>query len=452
MEAGSSYRLLEYEKQVADVLKAHSAVDKVVAISSYSEYRKGQNLVVLKPYSQRAPAKQVIKELNSQLSQIIGIQSFIRNVPLIDLAVGEESRGDYQIAMQSMFPEKIYPSAEKMLAAMQNDPLFEAVSTDLEIHSPQINVTILRDKASSLGITAADIENAFNFSYSYNYVTRIETAIDQYNIILELYDKYQMDSDIFNYLWMRSSISNDLIPMGAVAKWEEKMAASSINHIDQFPSATIDFNLAEGATLEQALARLEEYKKQFVDPTTLYMPIGAIQTYQESVKYAGFLIFLALFAIYIILGMLYESFVHPLTILSTLPPATLGGMLTLWIFGLPLSMYAFLGIILLIGIVKKNGIMMIDFALDNVRTQGMQPREAIYDAALKRFRPIMMTTFAAIFGALPIALGFGASAAARRPLGLVIIGGLCLSQLITLFITPSLYLVMEKINKKIPWR
>jgi hydrophobic/amphiphilic exporter-1 (mainly G- bacteria), HAE1 family len=452
MEAGSSYRLLEYEKQVADVLKAHSAVDKVVAISSYSEYRKGQNLVVLKPYSQRAPVKQVIKELNSQLSQIIGIQSFIRNVPLIDLAVGEESRGDYQIAMQSMFPEKIYPSAEKMLAAMQNDPLFEAVSTDLEIHSPQINVTILRDKASSLGITAADIENAFNFSYSYNYVTRIETAIDQYNIILELYDKYQMDSDIFNYLWMRSSISNDLIPMGAVAKWEEKMAASSINHIDQFPSATIDFNLAEGATLEQALARLEEYKKQFVDPTTLYMPIGAIQTYQESVKYAGFLIFLALFAIYIILGMLYESFVHPLTILSTLPPATLGGMLTLWIFGLPLSMYAFLGIILLIGIVKKNGIMMIDFALDNVRTQGMQPREAIYDAALKRFRPIMMTTFAAIFGALPIALGFGASAAARRPLGLVIIGGLCLSQLITLFITPSLYLVMEKINKKIPWR
>lgn len=167
---------------------------------------------------------------------------------------------------------------------------------------------------------------------------------------------------------------------------------------------------------------------------------------------AGFLLFIAIFSIYIILGMLYESFIHPLTVLSTLPPATLGGLLTLWIFDLPLSMYSYLGIILLIGIVKKNGIMMIDFALENIRTKNQEPKEAIYEACLTRFRPIMMTTVAAIFGALPIALGFGASAEARRPLGLVIIGGLCLSQLITLFITPSLYLVLEKINKKIPWR
>ena len=452
MEAGSSIRMRYYEKQVAEVLKAHPAVDKIIAMSSYSEYRKGQNLVTLKPHRDRASIKTVIAELNQKLSHITGIQSFIRNVPLIDLAAGQESRGDYQLALQSMFTDKVYSSAEKLIAAMEKDPLFQAVSSDLEIHSPQINVTIMRDKASSLGITAADIENAFNYSYSYNYVTRIETAVDQYDVILELLDKYQMDTNIFNLLWMRSSISNQLIPMGAVAKWEEAQGNSSVNHIDQFPSATINFNLAAGVTLGQALDRLKDLQAEFVDPIIPVQAIGAIQTFQESIKNAGFLLFVAIFAIYIILGMLYESFVHPVTVLTTLPPATLGGLLTLWIFDLPLSMYSYLGIILLIGIVKKNGIMMIDFALDNIRTKNMTPRKAIYDAALVRFRPIMMTTVAAIFGALPIALGLGASADARRPLGLVIIGGLLLSQLITLFITPSLYLVMEKINKKIPWR
>jgi HAE1 family hydrophobic/amphiphilic exporter-1 len=323
------------------------------------------------------------------------------------------------------------------------------VNSDLEIHSPQINVSILRDKASSLGITAADIENAFNYSFSYNYITRIDTAIDQYNVILELYDKYQKDSSIFNSLWMRSSISNNLIPMGAVAKWQEGLGASSINHID--PSVTVNFNLPSDISLEQALKRLDELKQDRIDPAVLFQPIGAIQTFQDSLKNASFLLLIAIFAIYIILGMLYESFVHPITVLTTLPPATLGGLLTLWLFGLPLSMYSYLGIILLIGIVKKNGIMMVDFALDNIRIKKMEPPEAIYDAAVVRFRPIMMTTMAAIFGALPIALGIGASAEARRPIGLVIIGGLLLSQLITLFITPSLYLVMEKLNKRIPW-
>jgi len=451
-EGGSSIRMQNYEKQVADVLKAHPAIDKIIAMSSYSEYRKGQNLVVLKPHNQRGPIAETINELNESLAQIPGIQSFIRNIPLIDLATGQESRGDYQLAMQSMFADKVYPSAQRLIDAMQKDPLFQGVNSDLEITSPQINVSILRDQAASLGITAADIENAFMYSYSYNYVTRIETAIDQYNVILELFNKYQMDSDIFNFLWMRSSISSDLIPMGAVAKWEEGLGASSVNHIDQFPSVTINFNLAKGTSLEQALGRLQELQNEYVDPIIVVQPIGAIQTYQESLRNGGFLLFLAIFSIYIILGMLYESFIHPITVLSTLPPATLGGLLTLWILGMPLSLYSFLGIILLIGIVKKNGIMMIDFALDNIRTKGMSPREAIYDAALTRFRPIMMTTVAAIFGALPIALGFGASAASRRPLGLVIIGGLCLSQLITLFITPSLYLVMEKANKRIPWR
>lgn len=451
-EGGSSSRMRNYEKQVAEVLKEHPAVDRTIAMSSYSEYRKGQNLVVLKPFHERKPAANIIKELNKSLSKIPGIQVFIRNVPLIDLAIGQESRGDYQVAMQSIYADKVYPAAEKFTSAMQSDPLFQGVNSDLEIQSPQVNVSILRDQAASLGITAADIENAFLFSFSYNYVTRIETAVDQYNVILELFDKYQKGSDIFNYLWMRSAISGQLVPMGAVAKWEEGLGASSINHINQFPSVTVNFNLAKNVTLEQGLGRLQDLQKEYIDPMIVFEPIGAIQTYKESLLNAGFLLFVAVFAIYIILGMLYESFIHPLTVLSTLPPAILGGLLTLWIFDLPLSMYSYLGIILLIGIVQKNGIMMIDFALDNLRTKEMTPRDAIYEAAIVRFRPIMMTTVAAIFGALPIALGIGASADARRPLGLVIIGGLCLSQLITLFITPSLYLVMEKVNRKIPWR
>lgn len=452
IEGGSSSRMQAYTKQVADVIIKNPAVDRLIAISSYSEYRKGQNLVVLKPYDQRKPANDVIAELNASLAKIPGVQSFIRNVPLIDLATGQESRGDYQVAMQSIFPEKVYPAAKKFISAMEKDPLFQGVNSDLEINSPQVNVSIQRDKAASLGITAADIENAFLFGYSYNYVTRIETAVDQYNVILELFDRYQKGMDIFNFLWIRSSISNQLVPMGAVTKWEQGLGASSINHIDQFPSVTANFNLAHGVTLEQGLRRLDELQKEYIDPVIVFQPIGAIQTYQESLLNAGFLLFVAVFAIYIILGMLYESFIHPLTVLSTLPPAILGGLLTLWFFDLPLSMYSYLGIILLIGIVQKNGIMMIDFALDNIRTKEMKPRDAIYEAALVRFRPIMMTTVAAIFGALPIALGMGASADARRPLGMVIIGGLLLSQLITLFITPSLYIVMDRVNSKIPWR
>ena len=448
-EAGSSYNQLNFEKRVSQEILKNPAVESVAAISSYSEYRKGQNLIRLKPTGRRPPIRQVIQELEESLSKIPGIQVFIKNVPLIDLSTGQESRGDYQYVLHSIFPDKVYSSAERLMDRMQKDPDFQGINSDLEVHSPQINVKILRDKASSLGLTATDIENAFLFGYSGNFVTRIETAVDQYQIILELDPQLQQQADTFNQLWMRSSTYGQLVPMSAVADWEEGLGASSINHINQFPSVTISYSLSPTTSLEKALAKLESWKEELVAPGVIVESIGAASTFQESILSARSLLFLAIFAIYIILGMLYESFVHPITILTTLPPATFGGLLTLAIFGLPLTMYSYLGIILLIGIVKKNGIMMVDFAIENRRTKGMSAREAIFDACMVRFRPIMMTTVAAIFGALPIALAIGANASTRQPLGLVIIGGLLLSQLITLFITPILYLMMDEFEEKL---
>ena len=227
-----------------------------------------------------------------------------------------------------------------------------------------------------------------------------------------------------------------------------KLGATSINHIDQFPSVIISFNLAPGIALEVALDRLDQMTKEILSPGVNAETIGAAKTFQESIRSASILLFFSILFIYIVLGILYESFLHPLTILTTLPPATFGGLIVLLILDIPLSLYSFLGIILLIGIVKKNGIMMVDFALENVRLKGMTVREATMDASLARFRPIIMTTVAAIFGVIPIALGFGANASARRPLGLVIIGGLIISQLITLFITPILYLEMERLSER----
>jgi hydrophobic/amphiphilic exporter-1 (mainly G- bacteria), HAE1 family len=447
-EGGSSGRMLSYTNEIIEILKNDPAVDDFVALSSYSEYRKGLNYVHLKPEDQRKPIVDVIQGIYKKLKDVIGVQAFIKNIPLIDLAIGQEARSAYQYALQGIQGDALYRSAGKILEKMRADPLFQGVNSDMEVTTPQVNVNILRDQAAQYGLSATDVENAFNLSYSGGLISLIQTPVDQYNVILELYPELQRSPDTLNEIWLRSPFNAELVPLAAVASWTEGLGATSINHINQFPAVTLSFNLAPNVPLETALDKLNHYAEELVEPGVTAKAVGAAQSFNESIKSSGYLLILTIFSIYIILGILYESFIHPITILTTLPPATFGGLVVLLIFGMPLSMYSFLGIILLIGIVKKNGIMIVDFAIENIRLKGMPAKEAIIDACMVRFRPIMMTTAAAIFGVLPIALGYGTNAAAKRPLGLVIIGGLCISQLITLFLTPVLYLELEKLSER----
>lgn len=442
----SAARMMDYQTQVTEVIRHDPAIDTLVSIAAYPQYRNGIIFMRLKPRSERKPITDVIQGLYKKLIFIPGINTFLKNVPLIDLSVGSQTKGSFQYSLQSVDTQAVYDTTEKFLDKMATYPEFQGVSSDLEIQTPQLNLEILRDQAYTLGISAQQVENALQLAYGGGRVSRIETPVDQYDIILELEPRFQSQATTLSDIYVRSKTTGQLVPLSAVAKWEKGVGPASINHISQFPAATISFNLAPGIPLGVGLDKLNEIAKEILPANVTGSVKGAAETFQESIKNTSFLLVMAVLAIYIILGILYESFIHPLTILSTLPPATFGGLLTLYYFQLPLSLYAYLGIILLIGIVKKNGIMMVDYALENEREQQLSPKESIIQACLVRFRPIMMTTLTSIMGAIPIALAVGSGAEARRPLGLVIIGGLLFSQLITLFVTPVIYLYMDRFN------
>lgn len=452
-ELGTSSReMKEMQKKATDILINNPNVESVISIAAYPEFRQGVAFVNLKPLEEREPVGEVIQGLYPVLNEIVGLQAFIKGVPMIDLSVGTVAKGDYQYAIQGLNTKEMYESAAKLINKLREDPTFQSVSSDMEQDSPQVDISILRDKASSLGITAKDVELVFDYGFSGNYVNKLLTDINQYDVILELLDEYQAKQDTLNQLYLRSGTTNELVPFSAVTTWTNNQGAQTINHISQFPSVTLSFNLAPGVSLSEGMAKLNAYAKEIFPQGVNGASIGATQTFDESIKSSAYLLVFAIFVIYVILGILYESFIHPITVMSTLPPAMFGGLLTLWFCGMTLSLYSYLGLILLLGIVQKNGIMIVDFALENIRTKGESPREAIFDACLARFRPIMMTTVAAIFGALPIAVGIGAGGASRRPLGMVIMGGLVFSQMLTLFLTPIIYLWMEKLNQKIGFK
>lgn len=443
----SSEQMARYHQQINEILKQEPAVKSILSISATPQYRQGLVFMTLIPHKERSSIAELTQMYNKKLSAIPGVNVYLKSVPLIDLNVGVQVRGAYQYLIQSLDSKELYQAADKLYDKMREDPIFQGISTDLEVKTPQINLDIQRELASTVGIDALSFEQSLFLGYSGNRISRIQTPLDQYDLIVELDRDKQRNPNSFNDIYLRSNVTQQMVPFNAVANWTEGVGPASVNHFAQFPAVNITFNLAPGIALSEGIAHLRSLANQSFSQQVIGNIQGAAKEFEESISSAAILLLVTIFTIYIVLGMLYESFIHPLTILSTLPPAILGGLFILFITGRPLSLYAFLGIILLIGIVKKNGIMIVDFALDNIRSKGESAERSIYDACVIRFRPIMMTTIAAIMGAVPIALGIGAGADSRRPLGYVIIAGMLVSQLITLFLTPVIYLYLEQFSE-----
>ena len=452
-EGSSPKQMSEYQDQIDRKLhqNPHVITDfTMTGATGFLASNQGITFTFVGTPEKRPPIAQVAAEMMGQLNTIPGVMTFLRPLPVLDISTGvtSQQQGQYAFTVSGVNSAEVYEVGQKLLAKLHTYPGFLSVSSDYYQNTPNLNIDIRRDQAKTYGVSEARILTLLRTAYSQNYLYLIKKPEDQYQVILEMDDSVREKPEDLSLLYIKSDDGRRLVPLNELVTWKSVLGPQVVNHLNQFTSMTLSFNLKPGVALGDATNFITKSAAEIVPSGVRAELQGEAQTFSRTVTNLTILMGLAVFVMYVILAILYESYVHPLTVLSTLPTALVGGLLTLILFGQDASLYAFVGMFMLMGIVKKNGIMIVDFARHRVEA-GEAADKAIHDASMDRFRPILMTTLAAVFGAVPIALGYGADGSSRRPLGLVVVGGLIVSQFITLYITPVIYLYLEQFQERV---